>query len=91
MRLADWRYAHLAYRADTDDACCDAASACVTKVLRAEPGRHASCVFKTPAGVVEAFADSVEVAPGAVIPRAAVLVWTHVEHQRVAELLERFQ
>ena len=90
MKLADWRYAHLAYSRDVDDACSDAAGACVLKVIRANPGQFVTCSFKTLGGVVEAFADAVEVARGAVVPRAAVLVWRHDERQRITELLKEF-
>lgn len=90
MNLTD-RYQHLAYNRHTDEACCDAASGCAMKVLRAKPGQFATCQFKTPAGVVEAFADSFEAAPGTVVPRAAVLVWSHVEHARIVELLGVFR
>lgn len=89
MNLTD-RYAHLAYNRHTDEACCDAASGCAMKVLRAKPGQFATCQFKTPAGVVEAFADSFKVA-GTVVPRAAVLVWSHDEHARIIELLGVFR
>jgi hypothetical protein len=90
VKLAE-RYRHLAYSADTDDACSDAASACVVNVLRAKPGAAARCAFKTPAGIVEAFADAVQVAPGVSVPRAAVLVWSHDEWLRAHQLLEKFQ
>lgn len=88
MPLADWRYRHLAYSPDVDDAACDAASACAMKVLRAPAGQFAVCQFKTLAGVVSAFADSVEVAPGATVPRSAVVVFRFDEHQRITELLK---
>ena len=91
MNLSDWRYAHLAYNRDTDEACMDAASLCSMKVLRAKPGQYATCSFKTPTGVVEAFADAVQIARDVTVPRAAVLVWRHDEHKRVAELLGQFR
>lgn len=90
MNLTD-RYQHLAYSRHTDEACSDAASGCAMKVLRAKPGQYATCQFKTPVGVVEAFADSFEVAPNVTVPRAAVLLWSRDEHARITELLERFR
>lgn len=86
MRLADWRYAHLAYTSDTDDACTDAAAACVSLVLNAKPGQHATCSFRTPAGVVEAFADS-SVTSGVKALRSAVVVWRHDEHEQITKLM----
>lgn len=86
MRLADWRYAHLAYTADLDDACSDATGACLLKVWRALPGQFVTCAFKTPAGVVEAFADSVETS-GVLSMRSAVVVWRFDEFEEITKLM----
>ena len=84
--MADWRYAHLAYPPDLDDACSDAAAACVMNVLNAQSGAAARCAFKTPAGVVEAFADC-SITSGVRALRSAVVVWRHDEHAEITKLL----
>lgn len=86
MNLAGWRYWHLAYSPDLDDACSDAAAACVMNVLSAAPGASARCAFKTPAGVVEAFADC-SVTSGVRALRSAVVVWRFDEFEQITKLM----
>ena len=90
VRLADWRYAHLAYSPDLDDACSDATGACLLKVWRATPDQFVTCAFKTLAGVVEAFADSTVVS-GVLSMRSAVVVWRHDEFEQITKLMGEFR